>query len=72
MAKNDWSLLIGKIETVYKSKGKKTGFARDLGISLTELNNKLSGKTNFSIEQAKKIRILLSLSSDEFYSIFFQ
>lgn len=72
MAKQDWSLLIGKIATVYKDKGKKSGFADDLGISMTELNNKLNGKTNFSIAQAKKIQELLNLSEEETYLIFFQ
>lgn len=70
MAKKDWSLLIGKITTVYGNGG-KTKFARDLGITYTELNNKLKGKSNFSLEQANKCIELLHLTKDEGWNIFF-
>lgn len=70
MAKKDWSLLIGKIATVYGSGG-KSRFAKDLGITYTELNNKLKGKTNFTLEQASKCIELLHLTKEEGMSIFF-
>lgn len=70
MAKRDWSLLIGKIATVYGTGG-KSKFAEDLGISYVELNNKLKGKTNFSLEQANKCIELLHLTKEESLNIFF-
>ena len=50
---------------------KKSYIARFLGITKASLYNKLSGKTEFSVSEANKLRILLHLSDRDMNDIFF-
>ncbi len=71
MKERDYSLVIGKIRTVYQNKGYGKQFAKDLGISYTSLSNKLKGKAEFTIDEVRKTAEFLSLTNDQVRNIFF-
>lgn len=58
-------------EVIKESGLKKEFIARELDISLTTLNNKLSGRTEFLVTEARRLQILLKISDDDFMKIFF-
>lgn len=55
-----------------KSTGRKKYFiAQELGLSYQGLQNKLDGKTEFTVSEARTIKDLLSLTNEEACAIFF-
>lgn len=64
----DYSALILKIRSKYL---KFEDFANDLGITITTLNNKLKGKTDWKREEMIKAAELLDFSPDEILFYFF-
>lgn len=58
------------VEKIRTSGLKKEFIAAKIGMSLNSLNNKISGRTKFIINEAFKLKILLNLSDEEFNSIF--
>ena len=47
------------------------GVAAQLGVNPSTLTAKITGKTDFSRLELSKLKEMLNLSFDEFYSIFF-
>lgn len=62
---------LARLNNVIDSLGiKKTVIARELGISIVSLKNKLTGKTEFSSREIIKLSRLLHLTDKEKLDIF--
>ena len=64
----DYTELIMKIRGKYR---RFEDFAKDLGITISTLSNKLAGKTDWKREEMIKAAELLDLTTEEFLRIFF-
>lgn len=61
------------LETRIKNSGfKKQFIAEKLGISLNSLNNKISGRTLFTAQEAVGLKMLIGITEDQFDLIFFE
>lgn len=60
--------LAGKMR---EKKVSQSSMAEFLGISATSVNNKMTGKVDFTVEEAKKVSIRLDMDQREIHDIFF-
>lgn len=61
-----------KIENMMKDLNlRKESVCAAMGISLNSLNNKLHGRTSFTVQEARDLSAILKLSQNEMLDIFF-
>ena len=63
------NVLVNRMHELGLSKEQVSGY---VGISLGSLNNKLAGRTRFTVPEAKAIQTLLKFTDEEIISIFFK
>lgn len=65
MTNSEW------LEAQIKNSGLKKQFISEkLGMSLNSLNNKLSGRTAFTVNEAIKLKLLIGIDETQFNDIF--
>ena len=63
---------IKRLNDIIQSKGLKLEFlAKQIGISVGSMSNKMNGKTDFKLPEVQKLRKMLNLSLKETEEIFF-
>ena len=64
----DYSKLKGKIKEVF---GTQVAFAEAMGLSSVSVSDKLNNKTEFKASEIKKLAMILKLTVEEVFDIFF-
>lgn len=59
------------IETIKNSGMSQEAVAAALNISRVTLNEKLSGRSEFKVSEAKRLKETLNLTNEQVYAIFF-